>query len=193
MTAPNTVCHLCRKPFYAVPSRLQRGLGRFCSSRCSKRSQPKIPPEDRFWSKVNKISFLDCWDWTANVGTHGYGQITISSCDVRTAHRFSYELAFGSIPPKSHVLHKCDNKRCVNPLHLYLGWHNENQHDRETAGTDNSGERNGMSKLSDDQVLLVYADPRKTKFVARDFNISPRLVNLIRRAGHRVPEFNCLV
>lgn len=69
----------------------------------------------RFWSKVNKTE--DCWLWTAATDPFGYGHITIGGRQF-LAHRYSYELANGSIPPGLHLDHLCRVPRCVNPSHL---------------------------------------------------------------------------
>src|ERR1700733_6940291 len=85
--------------------------------------------EKRFWKKVNKTK--TCWLWTASTLGHGYGQISCnSSGNMIKAHRASYILAYGDIALGKSVLHKCDNPRCVNPKHLFLGTVQDNMKDR---------------------------------------------------------------
>ncbi len=81
---------------------------------------------ERFWTKVNKS--LDCWNWLANKYPNGYGQFQLEG-KPRSAHRLSYELAYGPIPKGLVVRHKCDNPGCVRPEHLELGTQADNVQD----------------------------------------------------------------
>lgn len=115
-----------------------------------------MKPEERFWEKVKKSD--GCWEWTASDNGNGYGVFGVSG---RTtyAHRFSFELHHGSIPDGMYVLHKCDNRRCVRPDHLFSGTQRENVHDMIAKGRrrsyDRRGARNPNLKLSAGQVSLA--------------------------------------
>lgn len=67
----------------------------------------------------------ECWIWTGTKSDKGYGKVS-----GKKAHRTVYEIEFGVIPDGLHVLHKCDNKSCVNPNHLYLGTESDNRIDQ---------------------------------------------------------------
>ena len=82
----------------------------------------KKPVEQRFWNKVNKNGPLapgmdtPCWLWS-RTSTDGYGYFSIGGKHIR-AHRFSYSLAKGPIPPGHSIDHRCHTTLCVNPDHL---------------------------------------------------------------------------
>lgn len=84
-----------------------------------------------FWTKVRETfprSPFRCWEWTSVIGKDGYGVMKISKKN-EGAHRVSWRLNKGEIPPGLCVLHRCDNPICVRPSHLFLGTKSDNTRD----------------------------------------------------------------
>jgi len=82
---------------------------------------------DKYKKKIIEKSLKKdgCWIWIGVVSNAGYGKTRYEKKDI-SAHRLSYIVFIGSIPDGKNVCHKCDEKRCVNPEHLWLGSQSEN-------------------------------------------------------------------
>ena len=88
-----------------------------------------------FWKKVDKTSNPNgCWEWIASLNRpNGYGQFGFND-KIWKAHRFSAKY-FGNMDIDNlYVCHKCDNPKCVNPDHLYVGTQFDNMKDRSAKG-----------------------------------------------------------
>lgn len=113
---------------------------------------------ERFWSKVDRKSDDECWNWTASIGRGGYGKIHLNRKTCRS-NRVAWEIVNGVILNGLHVLHKCDNRTCCNPKHLFLGTNRDNIQDCMAKGRktipDASGEKNGHHKLTRAQVHYI--------------------------------------
>lgn len=81
----------------------------------------------RFNAKFIRGQDDECWNWLASVDRYGYGRFRYPRGFL--ASRFSYWLATGINPEDLCVCHSCDNPKCVNPNHLWLGTHRDNMHD----------------------------------------------------------------
>ena len=87
----------------------------------------------RFWSKVEVLDNDVCWNWRGCVGANGYGHFKVGA-SARGAHVVAYEIVKGPVPPDRQVCHSCDNRRCCNPFHLWLGTHKDNADDKVRKG-----------------------------------------------------------
>lgn len=105
----------------------------------------------RFWTKIHKTS--RCWVWLGKPGIHGYGRF-YTGHSIELVHRISWYL-HNNMYPHLMVLHKCNNKLCVNPQHLKHGDHAENMLDRDTCGHTPKGTKIGTSKLQDNIIVEI--------------------------------------
>jgi hypothetical protein len=148
-------------------------------------------PWEYFVRKVRVGLPQDCWEWTSSVGSHGYGNWC---CDLPgfpklgTAHRRTYALFFEH-PGNLQINHRCGNRRCCNPDHLYAGTQKQNHADSVQHGTSSSpprrqGGQNGFAKLVEYQVVEIKArlgNGEKQKRLAEEFNVSISAIHLIKK------------
>jgi len=127
---------------------------------------------DRFWAAVAKGD--GCWEWKRSCGKGGYGQIMVAGIPWR-AHRLSWAISHGEIP-SVHVLHHCDNRKCVRPDHLFLGTDLDNVRDMERKGRANHprGEKHGVARLNEQAVREMrkqHAAGASIANIARNFGV----------------------
>ena len=103
----------------------------------------------RFWKYVSKRENDECWNWIGALTHNGYGSMVIGGKDLR-AHRISFAIHIGPVPEGVCVLHRCDNRRCCNPDHLFLGDWADNMRDMIAKGRSNhpSGEDHQCAKIT---------------------------------------------
>lgn len=128
-------------------------------------------------------SATQCWEWSGNRDRHGYGTVTYGGRP-QLAHRASWEVHHGEISPGLFVCHRCDNRACVNPAHLFLGTAKENSADMHSKGraANNAGEAHGGSKLTDADVICIYQRIQAGEVqrnIARDYGVSPMTISNI--------------
>jgi hypothetical protein len=122
-----------------------------------------------------------CWPWAGRCPDR-YGTVSLNNRPT-PAHRAAYMLCVGEIPPGMFVCHKCDNPRCCNPKHLFLGSHQNNMDDCRSKGRHSHGERHPDAILTEDDVRAIIAargGVRGTgRRLAREYGIAPVTVSAI--------------
>jgi hypothetical protein len=142
-------CAFCKKP-------LKKRQARFCSRGCFFKGLTKptnrcrtcgdtvaswkkvcnrkcLYPSDRVRFSTSFLRTKSCWLWTRGKTSDGYGTFRVNG-KPELAHRFSYRTHNGMIPSGILVCHTCDETRCVNPDHLFLGTQNDNMKDMAAKG-----------------------------------------------------------
>ncbi len=112
-------------------------------------------PGSRFWPKVEKAGPDDCWIWKAAFDTMGYGVFNMGAKKIIHASRAAWILSNGFIEDGLHVCHKCDNTKCVNPAHLFLGTAKDNSDDKLSKNRQVKGSAIHCSKLNAEKVQSI--------------------------------------
>jgi hypothetical protein len=130
-----------------------------------------------FWAKVDVKGPLDCWEWKSPPTSAGYGQIKLDR-RMRRAHRVAWELHNGPIAAGMWVLHRCDNRPCCNPAHLFLGTPADNTADMVAKKRN----RPPPSKISQTDVASIFerANAGETQAsIAKSFGVHFGVINKI--------------
>ena len=144
-------CKTCKKDFLVFPSRSHR---MYCIKECWSNSKRREHNPDHMYATEEKIRirlkmlYLErvtmyedkCWEWIGNKDKDGYGVFTHNR-KVAKAHRVSWTIHNGDIPPDTSVLHTCDNPPCSNYQHLFLGTQLDNIKDMVKKGRNTSSPR----------------------------------------------------
>lgn len=145
--------------------------------------RPPRVVQERFWEKVDKSLPGRCWEWNAGITIYGYGKFKIllnEKWRSMNAHRVAWLLVFGDILPGLEVCHSCDNRKCCNPAHLFLGTKAQNNADMITKGRQAHGCKIKASKLTPENVLEIrqrYLDGAESwASLARKYDVTKRTI-----------------
>ena len=145
---------------------------------------PRLPVVDRLLAKREVVQ--GCWIWVGSCTRDGYGVMTVGRNNQRRVHRLSYEHFVGAIPGGMLVCHSCDNPKCFNPNHLFLGSARENTQDMIQKGRKVvlSGVLHPNTKIPHGQREVIRrrrASGDSLKLLAADYGVSFQLISAICR------------
>lgn len=140
--------------------------------------------------EINKET--GCWEWTGTCFFSGYARAGLYSRKGKKysqhANRMSYVVFKGDIPENMYVCHSCDNPKCVNPDHLFLGTPKDNAIDMKNKRRSLSGEKHPNSKLTEHDALEIRKSKRSKEFLSEKYGVSVYTIRdvLIRRTWNHI-------
>lgn len=139
-----------------------------------------LPWAERFWIQVQKLGPDECWPWTAAINSGGYGSIKDVGKTI-SAHRAAWFLEHGNWP-SLYVCHRCDNRRCCNPAHLFLGTHKDNMDDMRAKGRHAVGEGAHRGTLTAPDVIDIrslHSFGASVPVLAASFGVTRKTIYVI--------------
>jgi len=182
-------CDYCNKEFHPWTVSESRGHGHFCSKSCvtatRNKAIAKTPIEIFYKNAMIPNNKNECWIWKKQKSGR-YGTMTINGVKSIGAHRFSYEHFNGEIPEGMFICHHCDQPKCVNPKHLFLGTPQDNVDDKMRKGRFKCaiGEQQGNSILTEDQVKEIKLKLKEgiyQRIIAKEYNIAQSAISKINK------------
>ena len=140
------------------------------------RSQAEWKQYIRERVKVDPVT--GCWEWQLSQFPTGYGQTGAHETE-RRAHRLSFLVFRGAMPPGKNLRHRCHNRICCNPKHLLVGTHQDNTNDTKRAGRSL-----GHQTLTAQQVKkirrLLTKGPHAQRVIGEMFGVSQVTISRVK-------------
>lgn len=137
--------------------------------------------EETLFFRLQKHSTVNangCIEWLGFVNKNGYAYMRFKN-KRKTVHRWAYELCFGAIPNGMYVCHKCDNRKCLNINHLFLGTQADNMKDMVSKNRHQKRETKSNAKLTTNYVKLIRQMKKigfTDDFIAKKFKVCRPLI-----------------
>lgn len=131
------------------------------------------------WRMAFKNTQTGCWEWMGTVNSWGYGVFKVAESWL--AHRFAAFCVLGHLPDLL-VLHSCDNPKCINPSHLWLGTNKDNSDDKVRKGRQSflAPDKNGSAKLSWSDVAEIRSSGMTTRQVMDRYGLTQAAAYKVR-------------
>lgn len=149
------------------------------------RSYPRLTPNDEalqeyLCARISIDDVTGCWNWTRHRDGNGYGRGCVQNTLFK-ANRAAW-IAFRGPLHSEHVLHRCHNRACINPDHLYLGTHAQNMQDMAAAGRvyRKIGAKNHNAKLNEGLVREIRASSLSGRSLSSKYGVSATAINHAR-------------
>jgi hypothetical protein len=168
-------CDYCGLGFNKKIAEIKRSKYNYCSKKCVGLGKQRRN-EELFYSKTEMNG--ECMEWKNYLNKSGYG-VQRHKGKIMLAHRVSYEISYGDTKGLQ-VLHKCDNPKCVNPEHLFLGTHQDNMTDMIAKGRK-------RTKLEFKDVEFIRSGDLTNKELADKFNVSERTIRYAKHEDNWKP------
>ena len=189
-----SICETCGKE-YKWRRRNCDKPPRFCSLKCKSyvglktRTKNSELTNEQNRERIKKyyekyvIKQEGCWDWKGIIEHTGYGKLGVRP--PIKAHRASWIIHKGEIPKGLIVCHTCDNRKCTNPDHLWLGTHKDNIQDKIKKGRSNTpkGSQLKASKLNESQVIeikLLLEKKLTCSEISRQYGVERKIISRIK-------------
>ena len=158
-------------------------IGYIVQGRSSKHKRPTIPRSELFKQLRGDQSVKDalaarvmrnpetgCLEWTVNFSPDGYGRVYLKNT-TWMAHRVSHHVFVGPVPDDLLVCHRCDNPRCIEPSHLFLGTSDDNMRDMAAKGR--SKRTKFLTHLEKQEIQKRYRSGERLADLGRAYNVTP--------------------